>query len=550
MAALSPEQVRLIEQIIDLIKRNPPILPSEPEFRVQHVNERMMIDELLSTRALVRNGGHYVPTLAGLRAAGTEDARRAIARCNDLLEWLKEKVRRDPRKTGWTNGEIARDSTFSEDDVKVFLTILLLSHEHRFASGWQGQADSPFVSAVDLSLDGVLDAQPVGETDPADQALAGGAGLIRRLYIHNFRTFVNFEWNPPAACVLVGDNGAGKSALIEAMWLLQDLVVDGKAVGETTALSARTAWLQEAGQTFEIDVDRGGESLRYRLSIQSERGRASIGEELRSTAGLLYRAEAGRVELFGDSPSAAPRATIPYDRRRSFIASLEARPDNERIVGFRESIRMIWAIKPDPCRIGGKAAAESSYLERDLSNFASWYLAWVAQDPDAATALWSDLRQALRGFAALRLQPISAEVKDLQVRFSFGERSYELGWAKLSEGQRLLIALYGLLRLGLVKASLIALDEAENYVAPAEIQPWLRAVVDSAAEHKQQLIVISHHPEPINYMAADAVWRMWRDPEGGHTRIAPLSPDIEAGVTAYDAVKLGAELGPEGLAQR
>src|SRR5207249_1480535 len=121
----------------------------------------------------------------------------------------------------------------------------------------------------------------------------------------------------------------------------------------------------------------------------------------------------------------------------------------------------------------------------------------------------------------------------------------EIGWSKLSDGQRLLIALYGLLRLGLAKASLIALDEAENYVAPREIQPWLQAVADAAAERKQQLLVVSHHPEAINYIAADAGWRMWRDPDTGYTRISPLTPDRETGETAYDLLKFGSPGGPD-----
>jgi predicted ATPase len=38
--------------------------------------------------------------------------------------------------------------------------------------------------------------------------------MLKRIYIHNYRTFVNFEWEPPPACVLVGANGVGKSALV------------------------------------------------------------------------------------------------------------------------------------------------------------------------------------------------------------------------------------------------------------------------------------------------------------------------------------------------
>lgn len=364
--------------------------------------------------------------------------------------------------------------------------------------------------------------------------------VLKRIYAHNFRSFVNFDWAPPRAGVLVGKNGSGKSALIEVLWLLQDLVVQGRTVDETASASARTVWLQDPEQAFEIDLDHDGQSFHYRIGIRLEGDRGAVYEELFAAGALLYKATAGKVELFGDDPpSPAPRTTIPFDRRRSFLSALEPRPDNKRLIAFRDGIRSIWAMKPDPRRVGGAAVAESSYLDRDLSNFASWYRSRVQEDPDASDLLRADLNQTVIGFSALRLEPITPEVKDLRVRFAFGGRTHELPWAKLSDGQRLLIALYGLLRFGLSKASFIALDESENYVAPAEIQPWLRAVADSAAERNQQLLVVSHHPESINYMAADAAWRMWRDKEAGHTRIAPLTPDLAAGETAYDVVKLG-----------
>ena len=56
---------------------------------------------------------------------------------------------------------------------------------------------------------------------------------------------------------------------------------------------------------------------------------------------------------------------------------------------------------------------------------------------------------------------------------------------------------------------------------------------------------MSHHPESINYLAADAAWRMRRDPASGHSRIERLEPDLSAGETAYDLAKLPSPDEPE-----
>lgn len=384
------------------------------------------------------------------------------------------------------------------------------------------------------------------ESDPgfADEAVeemapVGGGSMLKRIYVHNYRTLVNFEWSPPRACVLVGDNGAGKSALVETLWLLQDVVVEGKRFEETGFPSTLTAWLKEPEQTIEIDLESGAETFRYRLGYRTEKGRGTIREELSANGAVLYKSADAKVELFGEPPPSVPRTTIPFDRTRSFLPVLEPRSDNRRISAFREAIRSMWAIKPDPRKLGAAAVGEAACLDRDLANFADWYRARMPEDPDAAAALRKDLERALTGFAQLRLEPISPEIKDLRVRFSFGNKTHELGWAKLSDGQRLLVALYGFFRFAISKAGLLILDEIENYIAPAEVQPWLRLVSDAAAEGSKQLIVVSHHPESINYMAADAVWRMWRDPTAGHSRIEQVQPDRDAGESAYDVVKLG-----------
>lgn len=363
--------------------------------------------------------------------------------------------------------------------------------------------------------------------------------MLKRIYVHNFRTFVHFEWSPPPACVLVGDNGSGKSALLDVLWFVRDVVVSGKRIDEAGFPATRTVWLDEPVQVIDLEVEHGGDHFKYRLEARlehldlPERGRATITETLESLDGLLYHSGDGKAEIFGEEAL----TTVPFDRRRSFLAALEPGTDNRRITAFRGAIAAMWLFKPDPFRIGGAAAREAAWIDRDLGNFASWYRTKVQEDFDAATRLRDDLVGVIPGFAQLRLESISAEARDLRVRFDFGGKTHEVGWDKLSDGQRLLIALYGVLRFALEHASLIALDEVENYVAPAEIQPWLQTVADVAAEGSRQLMVISHHPESIDYLAADAAWRMWRDPATGASRIAKLEPDREVGETAYDLVR-------------
>lgn len=369
--------------------------------------------------------------------------------------------------------------------------------------------------------------------------------MLKRIYLHNFKTFVNFEWCPPAAGVVVGDNGVGKSALLEALWSLLDIVVHGRTLDQTPLHDARTAWLDEQDQVIEIEVETGRaggppDNLTYRLESRfAGYSGFEIVEELAGSDGTLYRSSGGSVELFGDDPTPEPRATIPYNSRQSFLAALDPRPDNLRITSFRRALASIAAIKPDPLKLREGVALESRILFRDLSNFAGWYRTRVQEDPDAVLLHRDDLLEAIPGFSGLRFEAVTAEVKTLRARFGFDGLVHELPWESLSDGQRLLVALYGAFRFSFGEAGLVVLDEVENFVAPGEIQPWFVKVLDAASERGTQVLAVSHHPETIDYMAADSSWRMWRDPSGGHSRIERLQPDLDVGQTAYELARSG-----------
>jgi AAA15 family ATPase/GTPase len=48
--------------------------------------------------------------------------------------------------------------------------------------------------------------------------------MLKRLYIDNFRCFVNFEYKPERKQLLLGANGSGKSSLLEAVRLLKEFI--------------------------------------------------------------------------------------------------------------------------------------------------------------------------------------------------------------------------------------------------------------------------------------------------------------------------------------
>lgn len=143
-----------------------------------------------------------------------------------------------------------------------------------------------------------------------------------------------------------------------------------------------------------------------------------------------------------------------------------------------------------------------------MSNFASWYR-HVSHEQGASTfKLWNNLSQIFPGFASLDLSDAGANSRILAVEFDLPSpvsprAGYPVAFDELSDGQRVLIGLYALLNFVVDGNACLFLDEPENYIAIPEIQPWLMELRDRIDDRGGQVILISHHPEMINYLAPE-----------------------------------------------
>jgi ATPase subunit of ABC transporter with duplicated ATPase domains len=111
---------------------------------------------------------------------------------------------------------------------------------------------------------------------------------------------------------------------------------------------------------------------------------------------------------------------------------------------------------------------------------------------------------------------------------------------ELSEGQRCLIALYMILHFLIAKGDTVFLDEPDNFISLREIQPWLLAAEDAVEESKGQLILISHHPEIMNYWAREYGLLFSRE-ENGHVRAKPYREVADTGLDPAETIARGWE---------
>jgi predicted ATPase len=327
--------------------------------------------------------------------------------------------------------------------------------------------------------------------------------MLTRLYIDNFRCFVNFEYRPGRKELIMGGNGTGKSSLLDALLFARQFVAAGVPFEDSFILSQRTRWTNQPTQTLELDADLGNGVYTYRLVLDAcddpPRPRV-LNESVNLEGRPIFGFAEGEVHLYNDSFEQT--VSYPFDWHRSALATVVSRKENQKLIAFKRWLARVYCFRINPFRITSKADGEQLYPNVDLSNFASWYRHLHQSNPRQNEALMNDLRSVLEGFRYLLSEPAGESVRLWIAEFeTAGGKTSRFYFNELSEGQRCLICLYAVVRFVLSEGGTVLFDEPDNFIALRELQPWLSVVSDALEDHGGQALIVSHHPEFLNQWA-------------------------------------------------
>jgi predicted ATPase len=366
---------------------------------------------------------------------------------------------------------------------------------------------------------------------------AAEVDVISRIYIDNYNCFVNFEYQPGRLQLLMGSNGTGKTAVFDVLDSLRKLVVAGKSSVSAFPPGSSTAWDRRTEQTFELGLKGNGGEYHYRLvidqsratrknRIRSEEQNRIRSEELQFDRRRLYQFDGDEAHLFRDDGTTG--SVFPFDSSQSAIATIPERKDNTLLTWFRWRLNRIFVFSPDPLRMVSRSEGEQLHPDRRLHQLASWIRHLQLESPEISRQLNESLRQdgvaGCTGYKFLH-QGEGAYL----LKFDFGSpdsdssrnSTYTLRLDQLSTGQRTMIALFTILHAAVGADLTLCIDEPDNYVALREIQPWLIEVTDKVKDTGGQCLLISHHPELIDYLAAECGTRFFRE-NGGPVRVQPF----------------------------
>lgn len=370
--------------------------------------------------------------------------------------------------------------------------------------------------------------------------------MITRVYIDNYRCFSNFEIRPDHVNLLIGNNGAGKSAFMEVLHSIVGSVVLGEAVEEAFPWHTRTRWDSRLTQRIELDVIGNGGTYTYLLELSHDLRRETVTlqrERVEYDSRTVFLYDNGIVQLHNNEGRLGTQ--FPFRGTRSFLSQLEPRPENTALTWFLDSLRSVWLLKLNPTGINPESPSESESLDPDGSNFPSWYRHLSQERPEDLPQLFQRLSDTLPGFRNLKTVSMGKGKSQRELVAVFGGSKgitkYEVDFDELSDGERATIVLYCLLTDAEGSeggtARVLLLDEPENYVGLQLIQPWLVRLAD-ALRDEGQLFLVSHHPEVIDYLAADHALLFERS-QGGPTRVRPDPFNRDKGLKASELVAQG-----------
>jgi ABC-type cobalamin/Fe3+-siderophores transport system ATPase subunit len=370
--------------------------------------------------------------------------------------------------------------------------------------------------------------------------------MIKKIYADNFRCLVNFEFSPGPVSLVLGPNGSGKSSVFDLLGKIQRFL-DGEAkVTELFPESDLCRWQTARTQTCELELEGNGGVYKYSLVVEHERerGLARVNKELLYFDGKpLFEFQEGKVQLYRDDHSTGPEYS--FDWLQSGMTVLESRRDNKLLNWFKDNVHGFLIVRINPYLMTGDSEGEHSRPQITLEDFASWYRYLSAEHQGKVFELVLELRKILDGFDSFKIRKAGEVQRILEMVFSTdsdGGEPHSYRFDQLSDGQKAIVALYALIHCGLADdrqgGGVLCIDEPENFLALPEIEPWFRSLYDRCTDTGQQVLIISHHPKLIDYLASSA--GHWFEREGeGPVRVKPIKDEAGTGLPISELITRG-----------
>lgn len=341
--------------------------------------------------------------------------------------------------------------------------------------------------------------------------------MIRKISINNYKMFSNFNLDLHGGVSLIcGSNGSGKSALRELVSSLVSFLAIPDAsdhvshsVDECFPFEVFCRWSSRKTGYDDIviglELGDGNEWFEYSLTVRYN-FRDNESRVQTETLNLCTSNGTDRILTFSTGSikmMTDDHRPLEFSGDWRISGLIIGSRNNSKIRDFGVLMSRIYAVHFDPSAIAEDIKIGSQTLDSRGELFSSWHFYNMTNHSERQHLVTEQCKNFIPGFVSIN-SPQSGDVYRLKIRVKYNGAFYDLELRELSDGQKILFALYSLLA-NAKNGSTIIIDEPENYLAPSELQPWLDAIHDAWEDRDIQFVIITHNPKTMNWYHKDAL---------------------------------------------
>lgn len=383
------------------------------------------------------------------------------------------------------------------------------------------------------------------------------ADRITRLRVEGLRSLQKIELELGGLTLLIGENGSGKSSIIEALQILSELG-EGKGSFSSNFLQRHGGFselLCDGAQRilFEVEAEIGGNPATYRIALENQGfGAMVVGEETFDLdtgreAGPLQVLQRNRQRCRAFSQTARKLVSVEVPANEPLLTAFGVLPPQAAIEPMRRLLSGIEARSALPVSpawatrsMGRENPMRQSALVQPISRLSvladELAAAWHVLRNDRLDAHWRETLDYIELGLGPDIQVLTPpDASAGRVGLALMIRGKKRFAAQLSEGTLSFLALIAAWRLGEGRTAMV-LDEPDAHLHPALQARVMSFLEATSAEHP--VVVATHSDTLLDCLADPVASTVVCDlGEDGETRLRRLDPEaLSAWIRDYRGV--------------
>lgn len=366
--------------------------------------------------------------------------------------------------------------------------------------------------------------------------------MLQRLYIHNFKSFQNFELKPEGrhSSLLVGKNGVGKSSIAKALLVLQGIGRGVNRVGQLVSPRHFFMAQTDAPMRFELELLLQGQLYRYSLALELPdkfKELRVLEERLTLDGQPVFVREQAQVSLRKTAATAGD-ARFLVDWHLIALPLIQVQSESDPVHLFKVWLGQMVVIAPIPQLMTGESVDESLWPVANASNAVDWLAGLLGQYPAAYTVIDSYLKDVMPDLRDFKYESLGKETKRLVIQFRGEVGVLSLNFDELSDGEKCFFLCAVIVAANQSYGPIFCFwDEPDNYLSLTEVGHFVLQL-RRAFEGQGQIIMTTHNEEAIRKFSNENTLVLGRKSHLEPTQLRLLG-EVTSGSDVVQALMLG-----------